>query len=177
MRANDHYAFMARYNRWFNSRLYDAAQRLDDAQRKCDRGAFFGSIHGTLNHVLVGDKLWLGRFARLGSFPMLTEERLALPGFAGLDMQLHDRFEPLRRDREALDAAIEAFAAGLDPALLAGPLRYTTTAGAPRCLPVWQALSHFFNHQTHHRGQVTTLLMQAGIDPGVTDLLALADAC
>jgi uncharacterized damage-inducible protein DinB len=177
MRTHDHYAFMGRYNRWFNVRLYDAAARLDDAQRKRDLGAFFGSIHGTLNHLLLADRIWLGRFARQGSFPMLADELIALPPVTGLDMQLHEDFGALRADRERLDAAIEAFAAALPAAFLDSPLHYTTTKGVARCLPMWQALSHFFNHQTHHRGQVTTLLMQSGIDPGVTDLLALADAC
>ncbi|PPE71617.1 damage-inducible protein DinB [Caldimonas thermodepolymerans] len=172
----DHYAWMARYNQWMNRRLYDAAARLDDAERKRDRGAFFGSIHGTLNHLCVADKIWLRRFADSGmDFPMLTEEVLALPAFTGLDMVLFADFEAMRRHREVMDRAIVAFAQALTPAQASGTFRYANTRGVERSHPFWQALSHFFNHQTHHRGQVTTLLVQAGIDPGVTDLIVLAD--
>ncbi len=175
MPASDHYVFMARYNRWFNARLYEAAGRLSDEERKRERGAFFGSIHGTLNHVMVGDRIWLRRFAGLAPFESLDADRLAIPGFTGLDMQLHADFGALAHERAALDEAIEQFAQALTDPLLAGTLHYTTTTGQPRAMRTWQALSHFFNHQTHHRGQVTTLLMQAGIDVGTTDLIALAD--
>ena len=171
-----HYVWMARYNRWMNEQLYAACARLDDAGRKRDRGAFFGSIHRTLNHLFVADKIWLGRFAVFGpAFPMLNDEVLALPEFTGLDMQLFTDFDAMRQHRETMDAAIVAFAQALTPDIVALPMRYTNTRGQQRGHPFWQALSHFFNPQTHHRGQVTTLLMQAGIDPGVTDLIVLAD--
>lgn len=172
----DHYAWMARYNRWMNERLYACAEPLGDAERKRDRGAYFGSIHGTLNHLIVGDKIWLGRFAKAGDYPMLDDEVLALPDFTGLDMQLFSDFDAMRQHRETMDAAIVAFAQALTPQAVSQTMRYASTQGVARSHPFWQALSHFFNHQTHHRGQVTALLMQAGIDPGVTDLIVLADA-
>ncbi|WP_047197527.1 DinB family protein [Caldimonas brevitalea] len=173
----DHYAWMARYNAWFNERLYASALALDDAERKRDRGDFFGSIHGTLNHLLLGDKLWLGRFAELPvPLPMLDAEVLALPPFTGLGMQLFEDFETLRLHRAQVDHAIQGFVAQLTPELVSADFSYTTTRGATRTQPCWRALSHFFNHQTHHRGQVTTLLMQAGIDPGDTDLLLTPEA-
>ncbi|MCW7539159.1 DinB family protein [Aquabacterium sp. A7-Y] len=171
-----HYRWMARYNTWINARLLEAAASLSDAERKRDRGAFFGSIHGTFNHLVVGDKLWLGRFAGLGpGFEMLDEEVLSLPPFTGLDMQVFEDFDVMVRHRQRMDAAIEAFAAQLTPELVSASFAYTTSKGLARRHPCWQALSHFFNHQTHHRGQITTLLMQAGVDPGMTDLLALVD--
>jgi uncharacterized damage-inducible protein DinB len=172
----DHYRWMARYNRWFNQRLYTATSRLNDGERKRDRGAFFGSIHATLNHIMVGDKIWLGRLKPQGMpFDALPASVVDLPGFQGLDMQLFEDFEALHAHRDAMDAAIEDLAAALTPEAVSRPMRYANTRGHTREHPTWQALSHLFNHQTHHRGQVTTLLMQAGIDPGVTDLIALVN--
>lgn len=172
----DHYRWMARYNRWFNQRLFGAAAALSDAERKRDRGAFFGSIHATLNHLMVGDKIWLGRLRSQGApFDSLPAAEVDLPDFRGLDMQLFEDFQALRAHREAIDAAIEDLAAALTPEAVSRPMHYTNTQGRAREHPTWQALSHLFNHQTHHRGQVTTLLMQAGIDPGVTDLIALVN--
>ena len=172
-----HYVWMARYNQWINERLYTCAAGLSDEERKRDRGAFFGSIHGTLNHLFVADKVWLGRFAQQGpAFPMLDDEVLAMPAFTGLDMQLFTDFEAMRQHRATMDAAIVAFAQALTPGFVSMTMRYANTRGVPRSHPMWQALSHFFNHQTHHRGQVTTLLMQAGVDPGVTDAIVLADS-
>ncbi|TAL20403.1 MAG: damage-inducible protein DinB [Aquabacterium sp.] len=172
--ANEPYALLARYNRWFNERLYEACETLDDAARKLDRGAFFGSIHRTLNHLMLADKLWLRRFGtQPGGFRALTDEVLALPPFTGLDQQLFEDFDAMRAHRVQMDAAVEAFIAELTPAFIAAPMTYQTTKGAPFTQPAWQVLSHVFNHQTHHRGQVTTLLMQAGVDPGPTDLLVI----
>jgi uncharacterized damage-inducible protein DinB len=153
---------MARYNRWMNERLYALCAELPDAERRRDRGAFFRSIHGTLNHLLLADHVWMGRF--LGS-PR---------HFPSLDHEVHAGFEPLRVARAELDAEIERWVEGLADAALAGELRYRSMVNPQeRALPLWAALTHFFNHQTHHRGQLTTLLSQAGRDPGVTDLLWL----
>jgi len=153
----------AAYNRWMNERLYAACAGLSDEERKRDRGAFFHSIHGTLNHGLLGDRVWLARFEG-GEYPVRS-----------LDQELYADFEVLRPERQKTDAAIEAFmAADLTTERLAGTLHFTTIVNAaPRELPLWLALTHFFNHQTHHRGQLTTLLSQLGIDPGPTDLIWL----
>jgi uncharacterized damage-inducible protein DinB len=154
---------MARYNRWMNRKLYDCAAKLGDARRKEDRGAFFKSIHGTLNHLLLADNIWMGRFEG--------------PPFAAksLDQELHAGFEDLRHAREAMDERILDWAGRLTEETLAGELRYTSIVNpAPRKMPMGLAVVHFFNHQTHHRGQVTTLLSQCGIDPGITDLLWMA---
>jgi uncharacterized damage-inducible protein DinB len=153
---------MAAYNRWMNERLYALCAELPDAERKRDRGAFFRSIHGTLNHLLVGDRIWLGR---------LTGEPFAV---ASLDQELYADFSELRAERAKTDAAIEAWADRLGAADFAGTLSYTSVVNPQRrTYPFWVCAAHFFNHQTHHRGQLTTLLMQAGVDPGVTDLIWL----
>jgi uncharacterized damage-inducible protein DinB len=155
---------MAAYNRWMNERLYQHCATLSDALRKQDRGAFFGSIHGTLNHSLVGDRVWLSRF--LG-------REFRVPSLA---TELYADFDELRRERELSDREITDWAAGHTPESLAGTLQYVSMINPkPRELPMWVAVVHFFNHQTHHRGQLTTLLSQAGIDPGVTDLMWLPD--
>lgn len=164
----EHAQVMARYNRWMNDKLYDVAARLDDAERKKDRGAFFGSIHRTFNHLLVADRVWMGRFLGVE----LQEGEFGPGGIRSLDQELYAEFEELRRERARTDDEIDAYAATLTADKLAGNLRYLRR-GAVNEFPLWHAVAHAFNHQTHHRGQVTTLLMQAGHDPGVTDLVAM----
>lgn len=153
---------LSRYNRWMNERLYAAASTLTDAERKTDRRAFFGSIHRTLAHLLWADRVWLGRF--VGSpHPVAAYGADEHPGFA-----------ELAREREQADLAILDWAGRLTDAWLGSTLEYRAASdGKLRRLPAWIAASHLFNHGTHHRGQVTTLLMQAGVDPGATDLAAL----
>jgi len=159
----DYARAMARYNRWMNRALYDCSERLPDAQRKEDVGALFKSLHGTLNHLLVGDRVWMGRFVGPVFVP------------ASLAQELHADFDELRRAREAMDTRILEWVGSLTDEKLAAELRYTSIVNpAPRVMPMSLAVAHFFNHQTHHRGQATTLLMQRGIDPGVTDLMWVA---
>lgn len=153
---------MARYNRWMNERVYECCARIPDEERKRDAGAFFKSIHGTLNHLLLGDKIWLGRF--LGRPFAVTS----------LAQELHADFDRLRAERVASDGQILDWARSLTEQALAQELSYMSTVNPkPRRYPLWLAATHFFNHQTHHRGQLTTLLAQRGVDPGVTDLIWL----
>lgn len=158
----------ARYNRWMNAKIYTAAALLSDEERKRDRGAFFGSIHNVMNHLLVADRIWIGRLTA----------RLPEPGFMGpdgiksLDQELASDFEELRRQRDKSDDAIAAWASAITSEALAGPLRMSRN-GRWSELPLWWAVTQMFNHQTHHRGQITTLLFQAGHDPGATDLFAM----
>lgn len=153
---------MAAYNQWMNSRLFSACSELADVERRKDRGAFFKSIHGTLNHLLLADKIWLGRF--LGT-PIQVN---------GLDQELYHDFAELRHAREATDRDILQWVDSLTNEILAGSLRYTSVVNPkPREYEFWLAVTHFFNHQTHHRGQLTTLLSQCGKDYGVTDLIWL----
>ena len=170
----DNYRFLARYNRWMNQSLYAACDALTDAQRRAHRGAFFESIHRSLAHLVLADKMWLVRFAQQDtSFKALPTELVSLPKGADhlSDVQLD--WAELALVRDALDVAIEQWLAEMHPEFLSSTMRYANTKGVKRAHPAWQALTHFFNHQTHHRGQVTTLLSQAGVDVGVTDLIAL----
>jgi uncharacterized damage-inducible protein DinB len=170
----ENYRFLARYNSWFNERLYDACGRLADDERRRDRGAFFGSIHGSLNHLMWADRMWLKRFAAQGvPFPSLTDDVLALPAGAVYGTVVCEDWTELRAQRARLDAAIEAWTRDMPADFPLRTIGYANTKGVRREHAAWQALTHFFNHQTHHRGQVTTLLSQAGIDPGATDLIAL----
>jgi uncharacterized damage-inducible protein DinB len=164
----DSYCALARYNRWMNEKIYAVASTLGDAERQRDRGAFFKSIHGTLNHLLVADRIWLGRLEGV----VLEGDALGPGGIRSLDQELYADFDELRRERGTTDAAIETWVGQITAERLAVPFRFIRR-GIPFEVPLWWLASHLFNHQTHHRGQVTTLLMQAGRDPGVTDLFAM----
>lgn len=171
MQAN--IVLLARYNAWMNAKLYDAAATLSPQDLALDRGAFFGSIIGTLNHIVVGDTVWLKRFASHPAQPATLEVVRLLPTPAALNELLFADLAALRQRRSLLDEAISAWAAALTADDLARPLHYTNMAGVAQSKPLDSLLLHFFNHQTHHRGQATTLLAQAGVDVGVTDLVAL----
>ena len=164
---------LARYNHWMNERLYALAAQMSDEERKLDRGAFFKSIHGTFNHILLGDRIWLARFANSGRAFAALMDHAAPPGVTALGDELYSDFPTLAHERNKTDLAIEAWMAELDDAILDSTLRYKRMNGEAHEHPFWLVLTHFFNHQTHHRGQATTLLMQLGIDPGATDLIVL----
>jgi uncharacterized damage-inducible protein DinB len=156
---------MTAYNTAMNRRLYDAAGRLTDAERRQDRGAFWRSIHGTLNHLLWGDRMWMSRFDGWEKPPVPLHES------AGLIADFAD----LRTARETDDARLRDWAARLDPAWLAEDQTWFSGAAQreirrPRGLLV----AHLFNHQTHHRGQVHAMLTAAGEATGDTDLMLVA---
>ena len=153
-----HLRTLARYNHLANERLYQACAQLSDAVRKQRRQAFFGSIHGTLNHIMVGDRIWLARFA--GETVPST----------GLDADLYEDFGDLRAARVAEDARIEAFAAKLTPPFLEGTIRYVNNAGLEFDDPLTVLVPHLFNHQTHHRGQVHDMLSQTEVPPPSLDM-------
>jgi uncharacterized damage-inducible protein DinB len=166
-----HFIRLAQYNTWFNGQIYDHVERLDDEERHRDRGAFFGSIHATLDHLILCDRSWLGRIRKSGlPFPSLTDAEL-VDSIVRLDEGVFPRFDELRAGRRTTDRVLECFVAELTPELLATDLEYRNSKGIPFSQPLWHVVAHVFNHQTHHRGQVTTLLSQLGIDPGLTDFL------
>jgi uncharacterized damage-inducible protein DinB len=167
----EHFRSLARYNRWMNEKLYAVASELTDEERKRDRGAFFKSIHGTFNHLLLADRVWMGRFTAVS----VHGDWLGPGGIRSLDQELYTHFDELRRERAKTDDEIERWGTALTAEDLAAPLRYERM-GQTVDHPLWWSVAHLFNHQTHHRGQVTTLLMQAGHDPGVTDLIAMLRA-
>jgi uncharacterized damage-inducible protein DinB len=152
---------LAAYNAEMNRRLIRAAETLDDAQRRADHGAFFGSIHGTLCHLLWADRVWMHRFAGW--------ERPA--GGIRESPGLVSAWADYVAQRAEADAAIEAWAAGLDAAWLAQDLLWVSTVlGREMRRPRWLLLAHMFNHQTHHRGQAHALLTRAGARVEDTDL-------
>lgn len=158
MNFRKHFEILSRYNRWMNENLYRVCAEIPDEERKADRGAFFRSIHGTLNHLLLADRRWLGWFL---DQPFLIR---------ALDQELYGDFAELRSERRKTDAEIEAWVGSLTEDRLAQSLTITTLAGAELTYPLWFALDHLFNHQTHHRGQITTLIFQLGYDTDPTDL-------
>lgn len=164
----------AKYNAKFNRRLFDLAAGLTEEQRTHDMGAFFGSIDGTLRHILGADRIWLGRFAASGlDFPTLEEANLVYE-LQHRAASIAGDFETLQAQRIATDQVILSWVEELTDEMLEGPFRYATLAGSKRQHALWIAVAHLFNHQTHHRGQATTLFKQLGIDVGVTDFLIFA---
>jgi uncharacterized damage-inducible protein DinB len=159
---------LSRYNRWMNDKLYGLAATLSDEARKRDVGAFFKSIHGTFNHLLLADRVWL---ARVTGTPV-PDGFMGPGGIRSLDQQLYDDFEELRRERTLTDEELSRWISELSEERIAAPIVFMRR-GQKQEAPLWWIVAHLFNHQTHHRGQITTLLMQQGSDPGVTDLFAM----
>jgi uncharacterized damage-inducible protein DinB len=158
----DYFRSLARYNQWANRRLYAACAQLHEPDYMRPRASFFGSIHATLNHILVGDRIWMGRFTGHDS------------GIHALDQILYGDLAGLRVAREAEDAQIINFVDALDLPTLNTTLRYKAMSAphAAQSSPMRLTLAHFFNHQTHHRGQVHGLLSQTAIAPPSLDLIA-----
>ena len=152
---------MSRYNEWQNANLYGAADKLSDEERKRACGAFFGSIHATLDHLLWGDQIWMSRFA-------------ATPKPAGgikESVNRHPVWEDLKRERVAFDRVMLEWASNLVPNWLEGDLTYFSGAAKREIKAAkWLLVTHMFNHQTHHRGQVHCMLTQSGAKPSDTDL-------
>lgn len=157
-----HLRTMAAYNTWANRRLYTVAEALPDEAYRRPAGAFFSSLHGTLNHLLVTDRIWLRRLTGQGEAP------------GKVDVILFDRLGDLGAAREAEDRRIETYVADLSVADLEGSFDYATTSGQAHAQPRWQVLAHLFNHQTHHRGQAHAILTRLGVsNPPSLDLIAM----
>jgi len=171
MSLKDHFELLSVYNQWMNSRIYEAAGQLSAAELAKDRGAFFGSILGTLNHIVVGDTLWLKRFATHPSCLDLLREVAGLQNPTSLDQMLFNDLGSLFEHRTWLDSNIINWISELSEGDLGFILSYHNTKGILATKRYSSLVLHFFNHQVHHRGQVSTLLSQAGVNIGVTDLL------
>ncbi|MEO9589807.1 MULTISPECIES: DinB family protein [Marinobacter] len=173
MSLKEHFQLLAAYNQWMNAKVYEAAGRLSASELTKDRGAFFGSILGTLNHIVVADTLWFKRFvthpSSLDSFQAVVD----LENPKSLDQILFDDLDGLKEHRIWLDRQIIEWTSLLSEEDLDFVLTYHNMKGIPASKRYSILVLHFFNHQTHHRGQVSTLLSQMGVDVGVTDLLAL----
>jgi len=147
MASADHYRMFAHYNAWANNRVSETAARLSSEQYRADRGAFFKSVHGTLNHLMVTDRIWMQRFTGEGDAPNR------------LDAILFETFEELRAARGAEDRRILRFVEGLDDRRIEGTIKYRRVSSPEEFeQALAPALAHWFNHQTHHRGQVHALL-------------------
>lgn len=153
-----HFQMLARYNTLANCKLYEACAQLTEAERQQIRPAFFQSIHGILNHILVGDRIWMTRF---------QGEEIAS---SGLDSILYKDFEQLRLVRTVEDDKIEIFFYKLSEKFITKTIRYRNNAGNIHVDPVELLITHFFNHQTHHRGQIHDLLSQTNVKPPSFDL-------
>ena len=153
---------MSLYNRWMNNGIYDVCNQLSDDDRKKDCGAFFGSIHATLNHLLWVDQIWMHRLAGF--------EKPLAPTIPESMIQ-YDEFDELGNKRIAMDEAISNWAGGLDEAWLGRELHWKLSSeNREFTSPNWVLVTHMFNHQTHHRGQVHCMLTQFGVKTPTTDL-------
>jgi uncharacterized damage-inducible protein DinB len=163
MYRGSRWQLLADYNAWMNERLYAVCGAMSDDERKLNRGAFFKSIHSTLNHLVWADRNWMTRLAGKSYSPVVS-----------LGTDIFAAFDDLRAARAALDAEITAWATSLTDEQLNAPYTFVSRAGnMTRVQPTWSFVSHMFNHQTHHRGQLTTLLSQAGLSYGDTDVLLM----
>ena len=157
-----YFAMMADYNRWANARLYEAATTLPDEQFRRPVGVYFRSLQGTLNHLLVADRIWMHRLDRTGTHP------------TRLDAIVFEDLAALRAAREVEDQRIARYIDDRSDTGLAAVCEYHTLSGVPRQQPVRDILAHLFNHQTHHRGQAHAALTLLGIhEPVALDLLIM----
>ncbi|MGU3400266.1 DinB family protein [Brucellaceae bacterium D45D] len=155
-----HFQMFAHYNHWANNLVYTAAAQLSDMEYRLDMGLFFGSVHATLNHLLITDRIWMKRFTGEGDHPK------------SLDAIISDNFIELRDLRKAEDTRICTYIEGLSAQKLSGRFTYVTATDmrtiSQRLSP---ALGHLFNHQTHHRGQIHAALTRLGADAPSLDLI------
>jgi uncharacterized damage-inducible protein DinB len=163
----EHFQMLARYNRMANERIYEVCAQLCDEERRKQRAGSFGSIHALLNHLLLGDRIWMARF--------IAASDASRPRGAGhttppLNAILFENFDDLRRARTAKDAAIETFFDSLHDDVCDQSFTYVNNQGKDHVEPALVAFSHFFNHQTHHRGQIHVMLSQTEVAPPSLDL-------
>ena len=170
------FELMAEYNALMNQRICDSISNTSNEVLWQDQKAYFGSILGTLNHLMVGDLIWLNRFNQHPSYSKGFKALEPLTDFllpTKLTQILYENKQSFVVARPALDQVVIRFIGELSESDFLHTLSYKNTKGDCFNKPFSMLLQHFFNHQTHHRGQVTTLLTQVNIDVGETDLLML----
>lgn len=154
------FRIQAQYNKWMNDHFYLLCDAIADEERKRDAGAFFKSIHGTLNHILLGDRLWMSRFQN------------TIFEIESLDQELYSDYEELKKQRVFTDRNINDYVDGLTDDVINQPISFVSKVKKiQHTFILRDCLLHFFHHQTHHRGQLSTLISQLGIDIGVTDMM------
>lgn len=168
-----HIKLLAHYNRWMNEKIFSAAAQLTPDVLAIDKKAYFGSIIGSLNHILITDLIWLKRFAAHPARHQALEPVRLRAQPASLNSIPYPELPVLAGERRLLDALIEEWADELSEMQLTEPLAYQNMKGLQQRKEFGSLVLHFFNHQTHHRGQISTLLSQEGLDIGVTDLVML----
>jgi uncharacterized damage-inducible protein DinB len=164
---------MSQYNQWMNQKIYQVAQKLGDDKIQQDQGAFFGSLFRTLNHIYVADIIWLRRFAQHAKNYQSLNQLPELSSYTKLNQTVVNDLESLNKLRQELDNIIINWCQEIDPEDLEDNLSYIDTQGNSYQKNFGQLIHNLFNHQTHHRGQASTLISQQGLDVGVTDLLKI----
>ncbi len=162
---------MSAYNRRMNHQVYNASLHLKKDELEKNSGAFFGSVIGTLNHILVGDLLWLSRFKNHSDKYLSLNVIDKYPKPKGLDEKLYSDFAELYRVRKEMDEVICKWVEETEESDFENSLLYRNSKNITSSRNFGELVFHLFNHQTHHRGQVSTLLNQYGYDIGVTDFL------
>lgn len=173
MQWSDHYRRYARYNAWINQSLLQASLQLPVHQQNQDKQLYFSSLVGTWNHILVGDLLWLGRLRH--TFPILDDALSQWAQPEKLDQILYPELSELAHQRQILDELIIQWCDLLREADSQAVLVYNNIKGEEVAKPLPQVLQHLFNHQTHHRGQISAVLSQLGVDYGPTDFLFMPE--
>ena len=177
MSVIEQFNLLAEYNHLMNQRQYEAVAKLSQADLCRDKGAFFTSVLGTLNHIMVGDVIWLKRFAKHPSSSKLLSYILEKDNPKSLDELLFKDFGRLKGEREKVDGIISNWVRNLSDDVIDECITYTNMAGKSFNKPFVSLINHLFLHQVHHRGQVTTLLSQYAVDFGETDLIEIIDEC
>lgn len=177
MTAIDQLVLFANYNQLMNQRQYAAAAKLSKADLCEDRGAFFKSVIGTLNHILVGDIIWLKRFSAHPSSGKLLSYIVELEKPKSLGEILFTDLEELGAERNRIDKIIIKWIGNLSDKDVCECISYSSMAGKSFSKPLLSLINHLFLHQVHHRGQITTLLSQCGVDFGETDLIEIIHDC
>jgi len=162
---------LSQYNQWMNQKHYQTAQKLGNKVIQQNQGAFFDSILNTLNHIYIADIIWLRRFSQHPHKYLSLNQLPELPNYQALGQIVANEIETLATLRQELDQTIILWCQEIESPDLEQQLSYSDTKGNPHTKNFGQLIQHFFNHQTHHRGQVSTLMYQQGVDIGVTDLL------
>ena len=171
MQWSDHYRRYARYNAWINQSLLDTSLSVSTEEQNKDHQIFFHSLTGSWNHILVGDLLWLNRLAVI--FPIIDDVIDTWPKPTKLDQVLYPDLAQLAPARQQLDELIIQWCDLLRESDSEDRLQYNTSQGDIQVRPLPDILQHLFNHQTHHRGQITALLSQLGVNYGATDFISM----
>jgi uncharacterized damage-inducible protein DinB len=160
----DRFSLLARYNREANEKLFAILAALPAGEFSAARGSYFDSIGGILSHVISGDINWMRRFRELfGDSGTLAHTRLQPAGHGWINFQF-DTLEELARERVVVDGLLIEFVASADTSRFGEVLAYSDSSGTPRRYIFRDALAHLFNHQTHHRGQVSQILDALGVE-------------